>query len=586
MATEAELIEAIRRAGRAGDGQAVRVLGQQLERVRSQPQAKGPDYSNLSGDEAQAAYSRGREELRRLMVGKPQQVVTQAIANYENNPAINALKRRINETSPVLGFIGGAMRPIDNLATWASKIPGVGPAVDKLGQALGFDSTEGAVAANDRQRQSNTRTGYQLAGNVAATLPTLYLPGGAAVQGGATGALLSERPTDAVGVLKDAAIGAASGKAGEMTGKFIGGVLAGKNVPANVRLLANEGVTLTPGQRGGRISNIIEDKVLGSIPLVSDIPAAARARGANDLRVAAANRVLAPINTSVNRGTPINNEAIGRIQNLVENAYDNAISPLSLQLDNTLNANLDNAVSGAAREVGDGGAQQLSSYASYLKDRLANGLSGEPLKREIQALRGVASETMKKDPLLGNRMWGLHNALDDALTRQSGEAAPAYRSAREATALLQRFNDAASKSVNGEFGPTQLLQAAKRRGFGTTTSKIASGEAAMLDLANAAADVMRNTSANSGTVPRAIAAGGLLGGLGGGAGVMAGANPVTSTLAVGTALAPYTPGVDRLIQSALLDRPEWLRTAAQPLLRNAPRLGSLGAATGLAIGGQ
>ena len=593
MATEAQLVEAIRKADQAGDAQAVRVLGQQLLRVRSQTQGapqqnkpNAPDFSNLTHEQAATAYSRGRERLKQLMVGKDQKVITQAIANYENNPNVMALKKRMNETSTTLGFIGGLVKPFDNMATWASNLPGVGPAVDKFGQMLGFDSTTQSVAKNDDFRARNTAKGAQLVGNAgAAGLLTYALPGGPAVQGGTSGVLLSENPTDPVALAKDFATGAAFGWAGDKTGKLVGKIIGGKPVSDNVRLLANEGVTMTPGQRGGRLANFVEDKFLGSIPLVSDVVDSARQRGMNDLRVAAANRVLAPLKTSVNKGTQINNEAIGNIQNMVATAYDDSIAPLTLQLDNVLATNLDNAVSGASREVGEEGAKQLNSYAAYLKERLANGLSGEALKREIQSLRKVASEAGRKDSLLGEKMWNLHNALDDGLTRQSGAAAPAYRNARESMALLQRFNDAASKAVNGEFSANQLLQAARRRGFGTNTGNIARGEAALYDLANAGVDVLKNKSPNSGTIPRLIATGGLLGG---GYGLASGGiDPVPLTIGTAALLTPYVPGADKLLQDAALNRPEIARTIGQQTLRNAPRvLGPLGTATGVALWGQ
>jgi hypothetical protein len=63
MASEAELIEAIRRAGRAGDGKAVQVLGRQLEQVRARPRPKSTGRqladatSNVAAGLAQGAAS-------------------------------------------------------------------------------------------------------------------------------------------------------------------------------------------------------------------------------------------------------------------------------------------------------------------------------------------------------------------------------------------------------------------------------------------------------------------------------------------------------------------------------------------------
>lgn len=527
MATEAELIEAIRQAGRAKDGKAVQVLGRELERVRAQPKAAKPK-----------SFWQGVSE----------------------------------------GVTHGASNALD----YMGNLPLVGDGLKVANAVVGAVTGDKSVADAGRRvmKETSAKSKYRgstagkLVGEVAATGPTGFIRN-PLLAGAVSGGMLAENPKAGAKLLRDVAIGGVAGKAGDMIGRGVGRVIGGKVVPKNVRLLADEGVTMTPGQRGGKLANFIEDKVLGSIPLVSDIPAAARARGANDLRVAAANRVLAPIGAKVKPGTHINNEAIGAIQDLANNAYDDAIAPLAMQLDDALSSNLDNAIAGADREVGAEGAQQLAAYAQHLKDRLAQGLSGEPLKREIQSLRKVASGAARKDPLLAERFWALHGALDDSLSSQAGSGlADDFIKARETQALLQRFNDAASRPgvTNGEFGATHLKQAASRRGFGTNTANLASGEARLFDLANAGADVLRNTTANSGTIPRALATGGLAGGS---YGLATGAiDPVTSSLTLGALLGGYIPGVDRVLQKAALDRPQAMRTLGEWIAQNAPYLGA------------
>lgn len=118
------------------------------------------------------------------------------------------------------GFLGGALRPLDNAATWFANTP-VGAALDRAGQAIGLDSTAGAVKKNDALRRGNARTGYQMLGNIAGTLPTLALPGGAFVQGAAGGALLTDKPNDLRSVARDAVIGGVGGKAGDLAGKRV-----------------------------------------------------------------------------------------------------------------------------------------------------------------------------------------------------------------------------------------------------------------------------------------------------------------------------------------------------------------------------
>lgn len=122
--------------------------------------------------------------------------------------------RSAKDDSRLRGLVLGAVKPLDNAATWLTQTP-VGRVLDRLGQSMGLPSTEQGVRQHDRARQINTRTGYQGAGTAIGTLPTMYLPGGVLVQGAAAGALSADKPLDAKNVAIDAAGGAIAGKVGE-----------------------------------------------------------------------------------------------------------------------------------------------------------------------------------------------------------------------------------------------------------------------------------------------------------------------------------------------------------------------------------
>lgn len=124
------------------------------------------------------------------------------------------------DNSRVRGFVAGALKPLDNLTTWAMHTPPM-QAIDKLGVAIGLPSAAQATAGNESARRNNSRTGYQLLGNIAGTLPTAYIPGGVLAQGAVSGALLSDKPNDLRQVAKDATIGAVAGKAGQLGGKYV-----------------------------------------------------------------------------------------------------------------------------------------------------------------------------------------------------------------------------------------------------------------------------------------------------------------------------------------------------------------------------
>ena len=269
----------------------------------------------------------------------------------------NAAETALSATNPIMAIprlVERAVTGRDN--TTRNK------RLDAMGRAVDAAPTQGSTAG-------------RVVGGVVATAPTMLIPGmgggglasrllsQGAVQGAAGGAMLSRSRT-AGGVARDVAVGAALGKGGEVAAKGVGRLIGGSRVPENVRKLADEGITLTPGQRAGprSIRQFYEDSVLGSIPGLREIPAAARRRAENDLRVATVNRVGSPIGVSVKRGTPINNEAIKQVQDKVYTAYNEAARNLAMNLDDTLVGGLESIAQAAPRRAGPEGAQGLVEH--------------------------------------------------------------------------------------------------------------------------------------------------------------------------------------------------------------------------------
>lgn len=476
----------------------------------------------------------------------------------QNQQARDATTRQYSRDNPktaIAGSIAGAV------------LPGMAGGVGAVRTAPGLARAAPNASRLVRAARAAGRTAKAVAPAAAQ---------GAAYGFGSTNGGVADR---AKGAAEGLAYGVAGDVAGRAVGRGLASVVGGKAVPKNVRTLAREGVVMTPGQRAGvgSIRNVFEDKVLGSIPFVSDVPAAARNRGVNDLRVAVANRVLAPLGENVPRGTHIGNEAISGIQGRVYGALDNAAGNLSLGADEGLAQGFDAVRQASPRMLGAEGAQQVNANIAHLDDMLSRGpISGDTLRETLGELRGLASNDKGQ---LGQQIWALHDNLVDAMGRQNpADALDAFNKAREATALLKRMESAASKSVDGEFGPTQLLQAARQRGYGTSTANVASGEARLMDLANAAADVMRNTTANSGTPARAMA--GALG-LSGGVGATSLVSPVGAA-AVSAPLLGYVPGIDKILQDMALKRPDSLIRAGDRIRgSNIPNRLGLGGALGL-----
>lgn len=173
--------------------------------------------------------------------------------------AMQAIGQQPKDNSRTRGFLAGALKPLDNLTTWAMNSAPM-QAIDRAGVALGLPSAAQATAGNNRARQNNSRTGYQLLGNIAGTLPTAYIPGGVLAQGAAGGALLSENPNDLRQVATDAAFGAVAGKAGQQVGRRIVAPLAervGRTAP--VRALARAG-TNAVNQAASRVPPRLQPK--------------------------------------------------------------------------------------------------------------------------------------------------------------------------------------------------------------------------------------------------------------------------------------------------------------------------------------
>lgn len=408
--------------------------------------------------------------------------------------------------------------------------------------------------------------------------------GGAYGFGSAKGGLLDR----AKAIPEGAAWGAGGQVVGSQVGKVASSLIGGKKLTAAQRALVDENVLLTPGMRGGKLARTMEDKVLGSIPYIDEIPKQARARSFASLRQATANRVLKPIGKTLHdvpelaSDSKVGAEFAGKLNRTVYDAYDDSLGNMALQADAPLVQSLDDVVNNSSRMLTGDELKPITNYVSFLKEKLAKGpLTGNALKETMSTLRGDASALAGTGR--GKALWDLADVLENGLDAQNGMVATqAYRNAREAVSLLKRYEGAASKAgtVGGEFGPTQLKQAATKRGFGTTDASIASGKAPMLDLANNAAEVMRIETANSGTPARLLSTVGLLG-------APAAASSVDPTIAalIASQTLGYVPGLDRILQNMATKRPPGLLAAGRFIDRNTPALGLLGTGGALSLYG-
>lgn len=373
---------------------------------------------------------------------------------------------------------------------------------------------------------------------------------GAAYESGSAEGGLADR---ARAVPRGAAYGAGGAVAGRAVANRAARMLRGPKVSDNVRKLADEGVVMTPGRRGGKIARTFEESLLGSVPFVNKIPQDAARRSYEQFNVAAYNRVLKPLNQKLPMSTAPGREAVDKLSETVYSAYDEATSRLTLRADKSLNKAAVDLVSSGAATVGDG-AGQLQKIVYDALAKTQSGLKGGQVRDVLQDLRGNASNfstsATANERNLGKELWKFHDALEASLLRQNRPAVVApFKKARESVSLLKRINEAAAKTDDGIFSPNQLKQAVGKRGYGVTTDKVARGKAPMQDLSDAGSQVLPGQVPNSGTPERAAAMATL-----GGGGAYAYIDP-TLGLATGASLGRYIPGVDRALQNFALNRP-------------------------------
>lgn len=513
------------------------------------------------------------------------------------------LMARLGKSKPTGSFGHGLSNAVtigflDELGAVADTL-GIGMSGEERPNIWKGDNPLTAWRQNQRRNEQILRQkraenpGEYMAGEVlgAVLLPTSKLSAlkgakgvaGSAAEGAAYGAAYGAGSAEgglrerAKGAVRGAGYGAGGGAAGRLVGGAAGRVLKGKKVAPEVQRLADEGIVMTPGQRGGRIAKGYEEGLLGSIPFVKAIPQAAKARGIEQLNVAAYNRALAPIGQKLPMNTKPGHEAVAALGDTVFAAYDDAASRLSLALDNDIASTVGRIKQGAPASVGQSAGQLSSIIDNTLAPLREGAASGSRVRDILQDLRGEASSfrtsSAANERRVGDQLWKLHDELEAALVRQNGkDILEPFKKARASVNLYKRVEAAAAKAKGGIFSPQQLRTAVTKRGYGTTQGKVARGEAAMQDLSDAASQVLPSTIPNSGTPERAAS----LAALGGPGSIGAFVDP-TMGVASGLGLIGYAPGIDRLLQYLALNRPDLFIRGGNALSN--PALGTAGALT-------
>lgn len=287
---------------------------------------------------------------------------------------------------------------------------------------------------------------------------------------------------------------------------------------SNARKLADQGVSLTPGQMVGGFAQRAED-AMTSWPLFGDSIRNAQIRGIDSLDRAAINQTLAPIGEQLPRNATMGRGAMATAYEKVGDAYDAALRGVTVAEDPQFAANMQAALS--ARQLPEDAAQQVDSVIkNSVTPRLVPGqpLDGDTWKAVDAELRAaidsatLASASSPSMRYAAQTLIDIRQAWKALLERSNPAARTAVQSADNARALLGRVGDAsqsAGTAARGGLFSAGDLNRAVRAGDNTPGNVQYQTQNALLqDLSDPAMSVLPRTVPDSGTPFRSLFAAG------------------------------------------------------------------------------
>lgn len=471
------------------------------------------------------------------------------------------------------GFADTLRQTLKN-ADWGTRnIAGAGSAVVNA-----YEGLKGLVGKTDQGQVANQKVIADeapignLAGNVAMLAPTALIPGantmaGASTIGALQGALLTP------GDLKERGTAAAFGAGGGAVGTGASRLMQRARpavVNPNVRMLADEGIGLTPGQNAGGMLKSFEDKAT-SVPILGNVINNARRRGIEDFNRAAISRATLP-------GMQVEGVGNGAVQDLRQGlgaAYDdvlsrssaNATEPQYVQNMNSLRAMVsalpereqrafDNIIQ---REIGERMAPNGMVNAENLQ--AAKSGMGEQISNFTSSTDGYQRQ-------LGQALKQADAEFRDLVSRANPQNAQDLQAIDQAYANFKRIQRAASGvgADEGVFTPAQLHNAVRAMDKTKDKRAFSEGNALLQALTAAGKDVMPSKIPDSGTAGRMMGNLFSLGGLTSTAGGLAAAIP---------AYVAYSRPGAAAINGAVNNGAVPLRNALQRMLADNPNASRL-----------
>lgn len=407
----------------------------------------------------------------------------------------------------------------------------------RVKQILGFDLTPQEKADVEAGRSA---TGLAAAGRVAgdiamgAPVVPASLPG--AIAAGAAQSFLTNPLLGSESGVQNAIAGGAGGGAGNLAMRALGGVFRPITPSDDVQALLREGIVPTIGEAaasgGGRIGQMVNrlEESATSLPGAGQVISGARRRaGVEEL-----NRAVFA------RATPAGiqpTQMTGRVglqetYDAISGRYDEALTRIGVIRDpnNTFAPDMQRRVGQAVTGLTQDRIQEVQGIIQNIiggrQSPVAGAYTADIAKQvdsELGArIRDFRNSAGNDNRLMANAIQAAQGAWRDLIRRNAPDQATRdmLDDANRAFANYIRAERAVGKSAaeHGEFNATQLNQAVRETSAGgARRSEYARGNALMEDLSDPAKAVLSTRLGESGTVPRALLAGGIMGAAGGGA---------------------------------------------------------------------
>jgi len=384
---------------------------------------------------------------------------------------------------------------------------------------------------------SEQNPGTALTAEIVGSLPTALLGGAGLARAGVTGAAKVAGLEGALygfgagegGATERAKSAAIGGTVGAVTGKASDFLFPKLSKAATE--LAKKGVRLTPGQRMGGKTKLIEERMT-SIPFAGDIISDQQAQAMADFNRAAMNEALKVLddakprfNSAVSLLKPktrvpknlSGNEAFQFANNVISDAYNEVVPKMSVNL----NEGFENDLVSIVRKNAGLGPDGLQKFQSKLetifgrtgeqgaKGSVSRDISGSTLK-SIDSDLSTEISNYSRSPIaaerdLGSAMREVQTLLRDSMESSNPDVMKDYKKAQMAWRSLLPVRRAVANATakSGDFTPKQLLQASKAVDKSKDKLATAKGQGIQQPFAQKAQEVLGQNVGDMGTADRA-----------------------------------------------------------------------------------